>query len=123
MPRRAPRRVQPEIDTRGKHRREPPFIVFQVNDLERVRLQPGSNFENFLDQLLPRFIMRMSLAAEENLQAAELFRTAYQPLGIRKQQVGSFIGGHAAGKADGEDVAAQRDTGPLLNRIDERAFG
>ena len=67
--------------------------------------------------------MGMSLAAKENLHAAELLRAAHQALGIRQQQISPFVGGYAASKANGEDVAAQRDPGPLRNRLDERALG
>src|SRR5271154_7228090 len=67
--------------------------------------------------------MGMSLAAEKNLHAAELLRTAHQALGVRQEQVGSFVGGHAAGEADGEDIAAQRNASPLRDRVDEVALG
>ena len=83
----------------GKHRREPPFIVFQVNDFERFRPQLCRNFKNLLDEALAWFVMRMRLAAEDNLQAAEFFCAAHQALGIGQQQVGSFVGGHTSATA------------------------
>ncbi len=76
------RRIQPQIDPCGKHRRELPFVIFQVDDFERVGIQLGSNLKDLPDQLLAWFVMGMSLAAKENLHAAELLRAAHQALGI-----------------------------------------
>jgi len=78
----AARRVQPKIDTRRKHRSEFPFVVFQVDDLERIGLKPGCYFKNLLDQLFARFIMGVSLAAKEDLQAAKFFCGVNQAFGI-----------------------------------------
>ena len=46
-----------------------------------------------------------------------------EPFGVVEEQAGALVGGHAAGKAEGQHVRVELDAGALLSRSRRGASG
>ena len=82
-------------------------VILQEENLAH-ELRHGGHFDDVFDQILTRFVVRVSLSGED-----ELYRTLrivddfIQSVKIRKEQVCPFVGGETAGKADRQYIRIQ----------------
>ena len=68
---------------------------------------------DLLDQVLARLITGMGFAGEDQLHRPPvILQQALQSLEIAEEQRGPFVGGEAAGKADGQGVGIQQVVEP-----------
>ena len=118
----AARGVDPDVDALGEFGAESPVVVFEVDDLERAGVELGCGGEDVADEALAGDIGRMSLAGEENLEAADLFGDGDEPGGIGEEQAGAFVGRDAASEAEGEDGGVELLAGALGDGAQEAQF-
>src|SRR6202034_3179098 len=93
--------VQPDVDALHEITPDVNVIVFDKNKFIG-EAGVAHQFRNLLQHFLSALIMRMRFAGKDKLHRT--FRVVDhqgQILDVGQNQVGSFVGGEAAGKADG----------------------
>ena len=76
-----------------------------------------------LDQFLAGLILRMRLAAVDDLQRPYLARKQAEALGVAEKQVGALVGGGAPGETDSHHRFFELDSGALLDLLEEGTLG
>ncbi len=106
--------VEPEIHAPHQRFGDPLAIILHKGDPPaKARILRG--FEDMLEDLLARIVRGVRLACEDDLhRSGVVVDDLLQPVEIMQDQIGAFVGGHAPGEADRQDIGIEHH--PLRHR-------
>ena len=110
--------VQPYIHARTEQTGQRHVVIGEIGH----RQLPAHRM-NAMDHLLAGLILRMRLAGKDELDRPRFFHQPPQPFDIVKDQRATFVGGGAAGEAEGEHIAIESRIGLSIHVIHQRQFG
>ena len=114
------RGVEPYVDALHHAACQLHVVVLQEEDLAH-ELRHGGHFDDAFDEVLPRLVVGVGLAGEDELHGALLVvHDGREPVEVREEQVGALIGCEAACETDGQHVGldALDDLQHLARRVD-----
>ena len=103
----APRVAEPQIHALHHLPRHLHVVVFQ-KDHVFPEVGIARELHNFADVALPRLVLGMGLAGDDDLHRQVLVQqNAFEPIHVAEQQRGALVGGEAAREPDGESVGIE----------------
>ena len=119
------RGVEPYVDALHHAACQLHVVVLQEEDLAH-ELRHGGHFDDAFDEVLPRLVVGVGLAGEDELHGALLVvHDGREPVEVREEQVGALIGCEAACETDGQHVGldALDDLQHLAWRVEPHLAG